>query len=422
MNIHFVGIGGIGISGVAQFCALRGDRVTGSDVSESEIFPVLQKIGIPLFLSQKAENISPNTDLIVYSEAVSEQNPERLFAQKNKIPQKSYFQFLGEISRDYRVIAVAGSHGKTTTIGMIAAGFRSAGFDASVFVGSTLTEFEGSNFQKGHNEWMVVEACEYRQNFRFLKPEIVALTEIEWDHPDAYPTERHYLEAFRTFCQSAQTILFHADDTEAKKITKKLSSTNIPISNSEQVEMPIFGTYNQRNASLALEVARTLNLDIDRFRLGLQNFRGAGRRQEFLGDVRGIHIYDDYGHHPTEIKAVLSAFRKKFPRSKIGIIYEPHQFSRTRVFFDEFVQALSLADSVGLFPIYQARDSHADQMAVSIDDLIDRIPNAQKIETIPQVQSFISLLKKNDILLFMGAGKISQFVRSFLAENSKKKL
>lgn len=415
MNIHFVGIGGIGISGVAQFCALRGDRVTGSDIGESEIFPSLRKAGIRISMPQKAENVPLDTDLIVYSEAVASDNPERVFAQQNNIPQKSYFEFLGEIARDYRVIAVAGSHGKTTITGMIAAGFQSSRHDASVFVGSTLPELGGSNFHKGTNDWMVVEACEYRRNFRFLKPEIVVLTSMEWDHPDSYPTESSYFEAFQEFIKPAQKVIFHADDQGAEKALQGFSGTQIPVSSSGEIELSVFGEHNQRNALLALEVAKTLELSEERFRIGLSHFRGAGRRQEFLGEVDGVKIYDDYGHHPTEIRSVLSAFRKKFPDSRIGIIYEPHQFSRTREFFDGFIEALKLADQAALFPIYEARDSDADKAAVSLDHLIAQISGACKVENFENVHEFLSSLREGDILLFMGAGKISSFARKFLA-------
>lgn len=416
MRIHFVGIGGIGISALAQFCHLRGDKVSGSDISETEIFPSLRILNIPIFIPQKEENITPDIDLLVYSEAIHSANPERSAAGKYKITQKSYFEFLGEISRTFKTIAVAGSHGKTTITGMLASGFQTARFDASIFIGSTLREFNGSNFHRGTNEWMLVEACEYRRNFRFLRPEVVVLTQVEWDHPDSYPTKESYFEAFREFCAGAKYVIFHADDEGAQKVLKNFSGVKIPVQSSHSLkfQLGVFGEHNKRNGLLALEAAKLLKLDVRKFQEGLSKFTGAGRRQELLGEVGGVKIYDDYGHHPTEIKAVITAFRAKFPQSRIGLIYEPHQFVRTRQFFDEFITSLSLADQVALFPIYEARDTDEDKAAISINHIIQKIPHSRKIEHSDEVYEFLESLHRGDVLIFMGAGKISGFAKKFL--------
>ncbi|MCF7812603.1 hypothetical protein K9M59_03350 [Candidatus Gracilibacteria bacterium] len=416
MKIHFVGIGGIGISGVAQFCQDRGDEVSGSDISESEIFPILRKRKMLLFLEQQAENIPLDLDLLVYSEAISFQNPERKAAREKGIPEKSYFEFLGDISRSYKTIAVAGSHGKTTITGMLAAGFDSVDFDPTIFIGSTLREFNGSNYHAGTNDWLVLEACEYRQNFRFLYPDIVVLTEVEWDHPDSYPTEESYFQAFEKFCSSAGTVLFHEDDVGAKRVLQNYTGSKHAVSEDSHLNLTVFGKHNQRNARLALSVAENLDLDKKSFAIGLQNFSGAGRRQEFIGEWNGIRVYDDYGHHPTEIQAVLSSFREKFPHSRIGLIYEPHQFSRTREFFSGFVKTLRQADQIGIFPIYEARDSEDDKNAVSAEKLAAAIPEAEVVQGFSDANSFLSSLQKGDVCLFMGAGKISEFARTFLAQ------
>lgn len=469
MHIHFIGIGGIGISTVAQFCHNKKDTITGSEMQETVMTERLRALGISLMIPQRVKNIPQNCDLVVYSEAVPPTNPERQEAERRKIPQKSYFEFLGDVTKDMRTIAVAGTHGKTSTCGLLAAAMKESKFDASFFVGSTLREFDGSNFHQGSNEWAVVEACEYRDNFRFLNPEILILTNIEWDHPDYYDTEEKYFNTFRRFVQQATTVIYHADDTNAVKVLNDFTGRHIAVHlksvetgdsllNNKQgtahvssmsnknilssdichlspemvetsihrvskyydhIDLTVTGHHNRANASLALAVAHEIGIDETAFRAGLQTYTGAGRRLEYLGQKNGITLYDDYGHHPTEIRATLQAVRERHPEAQIGLIYEPHQFSRTRLFFDEFVSALSEADHLGLFPIYEARDSAEDKAATSIDTLQKEIPTAQKIETHTDVQNMMKNLEKGDVLLFMGAGQMSEFVHQWLENNSK---
>lgn len=429
MNIHFIGIGGIGISGLAQLCKQRGDSITGSNLGETPIFEVLRSAGITGIQDfHDVKNIPKNVDLVVYTEAIPESNPELAFAKEQKIPLKSYFEYLGEISKEYRTIAIAGTHGKTTTTGLIACGFMAADFDSTVLVGSTLEEFDGKNFKiinpltfgslPGVRPWLLIEACEYRENFKYLEPEILIFTNIEFDHADHFIDEEHYFQAFENLGNKAKTILCHQGDDVARRIADKTSAKVFPIpeqsANSVQYFLSIFGNANVQNATIALGLAAFLDIKMDSFKKGLGVFKGAGRRQEFLVEKRGVKIYDDYGHHPTEIRATLEAFRSKFPRAKIGLIFEPHQYSRTRVFFDEFVEALKLADFTGIFPIYEARDTAEDKASVSVDDLLSAIPASQKIETDMDIITVSGQLGKGDILLFMGAGKISDFAREFL--------
>jgi UDP-N-acetylmuramate--alanine ligase len=417
MKIHFVGIGGIGISGVAQFCKERGDIISGSDITESEIFPALEKAGITVSIPQKAENVPEDCDLVVYTEAVDENNPERVFSKEKGLREMSYFKFLGELSSEFHTIAVTGTHGKTTTCGMIAAGMKGAQFDPTFFVGSTLSEFNGSNFHLGTNDWMVCEACEYRNNFQYLKPQIVVLTNVEWDHPDSYPTEESYFKAFQDFVADAKLVIYHRGDEGAERALEKFKGEKLSIPsqspNSWEQILKIKGQHNYDNATLALALAHKLELKLEPFKKGLGKFTGAGRRQEHLTTIEGIHIYDDYGHHPTEIRATLSGLREKYPEAKIGLIYEPHQFSRTKTFFPEFVEALRLADYTALFPIYEARDSEEDKK-FGVENFITAESSFSFVQTKEEALEFQKNLHEGDILLFMGAGKISAFARSFL--------
>ena len=420
MNIHFIGIGGIGISALAQYCHHRGDTITGSEAAETNILPRLRALDIPILIPQNANNIPSECDLIVYTEAVSTDNPERQEAERRNIPQQSYFQYLGEISKRHRTIAVCGTHGKTTTVGLIASGFQAVGFDATVCVGSTLREFGESNFHLGSNGWLLVEACEYRNNFQFLQPEVVVLTNVELDHIDFYKSEEHYFQTFRDFCSKAKMVISHNNDQNVEKLFGKIENETLTVETNSCLSLQIHGKHNRENAELALKLARLLELDLDKFKKGLKNYKGAGRRQEYLGEKNGIKIFDDYGHHPTEISATLQSFREQFPDKKIGLVFEPHQFSRTKQFLTEFGEALSQADVVGIHPIYEARDSEEDKQAVSLQDLVNTVETFHRqdttrvVETTNDANQILDQLKEGDVLLFMGAGKIDQFAKQFL--------
>ncbi len=444
MNIHFVGIGGIGISALAQFCFKRGDHVSGSNLGSNRIFEMLINEGITsIYDVHDAHNLAPDLELLIYSEAIPPHNPERQEAKKRGIKEKSYFEFLGDISHEFTTIAVAGTHGKTTTTGLIAAGLKQCEFDATVFVGSTLDILEGKNFHMGSNHFLVLEACEYRENFKFLKPEVLLITNIEWDHADYFKTEQQYFDAFKALAKRSKNVLFHQNDEVARAILQDVNTHKIPIpeqsQNSWEYILKIFGNANQKNATLALSIAHFLKIDTETFKQGLGTYKGASRRQEFLGEKRiyfnpdlnlrevkatqekaqiekNVLLYDDYGHHPTEIKVTLEAFRDAFPNKQIGLIFEPHQYSRAKQFFQEFIEALNQADFVGLYPIYEARDSESDKASISLDDFIAQNPSFKKIESTEDVMCFCENLKNDDLLLFMGAGKISEFAHKFLTE------
>ncbi len=419
VKIHFVGIGGIGTSALAQLCFARGDEVSGSDVCETEIFPALRKLNMRLFSDQKAENVPHDIDILVYSEAVPVENPERMRAAELGRKQYSYFAYLGEVAKSYKVIGVAGTHGKTTTTAMIARGCMETRFDPSVIVGTTLKEFDGSNFHLGTDNWLLVEACEYRENFRFLSPEIAILTSVEHDHFDAFPTEESYFSAFERFIKNAKLVLYHEGDLGAERVLSQYKGKRVPVPRqSEQIWeyiLKVHGQYNYDNATLALALANILELDTDAFQSGLGKYIGAGRRQELIGEINGVKIYDDYAHHPSEIRALLQGFRKTFPVAKIGIIFEPHQHSRTAALLSEFVEALSLADEIGLFPIYPARDTDQDKKNMPDSKFRGSLPDAVSIDSQEDAQKFIAHFSMGDIIIFCGAGNISPFARNIVS-------
>ncbi len=418
MKIHFVGIGGIGISALAQLCLVRGDEISGSDICETEIFPALKKLNIKLFTEQKAENISNDIDILVYSEAIPPENPERMRAAELGRKQYSYFEYLGKVAENYNVIAIAGTHGKTTTTAMIARGMQEVELDPSIIVGTTLREFDGSNFHLGTDNWLIVEACEYRENFRFLKPDIAILTSVEHDHFDAFPTENDYFMAFEKFVKNSKLVIYHEFDEGAEKALKNYKGSRLAMprqsEHSWEYLLKVHGQYNYDNATLALALASQLELNTEDFKRGLGKYESAGRRQELIKNVNGINIYDDYAHHPSEIRALLQGFRKKFPAAKLGIIFEPHQHSRTAALLEEFVEALQLADKIGLFPIYPARDSEEDKKAMPDSKFRSAVPNSIPINTERDAKKFLSDFSKGDVVIFCGAGNISQFAHKIL--------
>ena len=291
LHIHFIGIGGIGISALAQFCHFKGANCTGSEMQETAILKNLKNIGIKIYIPQKAENIPKNCNLIIYTEAIPEDNLELIEGKKRGIPMKSYFEFLGEISVHFHTIAVAGTHGKTTTTGALGAGFLHCDFKATMFVGSTLREFGNSNFYAGTNNFLLVEACEYRNSFGFLYPEIVILTNVELDHIDYYRDENHYLETFINFCKKAKTVIYHEKDKNARKVLAHFFGEKIMVTKRDILMVPnlkIIGMHNRENVALSIACAKKLDLDLEKFQNGLKLFQGAGRRQEFLGNIQGI--------------------------------------------------------------------------------------------------------------------------------------
>ncbi len=423
MKLHFVGIGGIGTSGLAQLCAHLGHKISGSNLGSNPVFERLQADGFTnLYDTHEAHNLPSDADLLIYSEAIPEQNPERERAKELGIRETSYFAYLGEISQNYKTIAVAGTHGKTTTTGLITAGFQACNFDATILVGSTLDLLEGRNFKAGNSDFLLVEACEYRENFKYLEPDVLLITNLEWDHADYYKSEADYKQAFKNLATKSKNVIYHRSEEAVRELLEDVNTNQLPIPaqspNSWLGILNIWGEANQQNATLALALGHFLKLNLETFKTGLSQYKGAGRRQEFLGDKKfgnkTIKVYDDYGHHPTEIKATIEAFKSQHPKAKIALFYEPHQYSRTAQFFSEFAEAFKHADHCALFPIYEARDTAEDKASVSLEDFIADNPKLKKFSTIDEANVLARSLNDGDLLLFMGAGKISQFAHKFM--------
>ncbi len=440
MKIYFVGIGGIGISGLAQLCLSFGDEISGSNQGRTKMFDVLESKNIKVYDFHDEKFLEKDVDLLVYVQGVPENNPERKKAFDLKIPQKTYFEYLGELSHKFKTIAVAGTHGKTTTTGLIASGLIRSGIKFTALVGSTLKEFGDNNFYESDSNFeegslLLVEACEYRNNFEFLAPETVILTNVELDHIDFYKSESHYFETFESFCEKSKKVIFHDFDKNSEKVLKNFSGEKIKVhfENYNFEKLSLSGIHNRQNAGLALALGENIfkniknlsggNLDdfLEKYNKGILEFGGAGRRQEFLGEViiedKKINVFDDYGHHPTEIEVTLQSFREKFPTQNIGLIFEPHQYSRTKEFFEDFLKSFESADFMGIFPIYEARDTEEDKKAISRKDFVAKNKNISLIDSQKDILSFVENLKSGDVLLFMGAGNISAFAHEFMKNN-----
>lgn len=415
-SYFFSGIGGIGMSALAQMLAAEGNIVSGSDREESPVTEMLVKKGIAVCIGQKAENIPEGTNLLVFSDAVPENNPERVAAVERGIAQLSYFQVLGRVSSSKRTIAIAGTHGKTTTTGMLAKILHDAGAQESAIIGSIVQDF-GSNYLQGDSDLLVVEACEYRDHLLELSPEVLVITNLEWDHTDYFPTLAALQATFRKAIQRVPEGGFIITDPENQNIQPLLEgvrATIIDYTQEASYELRLPGEFNRNNARAAAAAARAVMPEINESLIvdSLADFHGTWRRFEFKGiALGGVEVYDDYAHHPTAVAETLRALREKQEArgGRIIAAFHPHLYSRTRDLLDGFARVFSDADEVILAPIYAAREP--DDGSVSSALLAERIRSegvsarsANSLEDIEQILR--ATTKPGDTIITMGAGDI----------------
>ncbi len=400
-KVFFIGIGGIGISAIARMILGRGKSVAGSDIGENEITLELKKLGVDIKLGQGIELIPKDTDLIIYTIAVKKYDKNFYDKLKNLgIKMLSYPEMLGIVTKDKYTIAVAGTHGKTTTTAMIAKILIDAGLDPSVIVGSLLKDYK-SNFIAGKSEFFVVEACEYERSFLNLHPKILVITNIDADHLDYYKDLEDIESAFRELSSKSENVI-----QDYSKYLDKVPKLSVP------------GVHNRMNAAAALVVADILGIDEESARKSLQGFSGTWRRLEKKGQTpEGTIVYDDYAHHPTEIKASLQGLRELYPKAEknITVLFQPHLYSRTKALFNDFAQSFGEADRIFLLPIYFAREN--SDPSISSEKLADAICGEalisgknQKVQAFPDFESaeraVLALnLGPNDVFVTMGAGE-----------------
>jgi len=419
-KIHFIGIGGVGVSAIARMARLKGIKVTGSDLSMNKMAKRIQAIHGKIFIGQKKENITKDVNLVVYSPAVTEDNPELIHAKELNIPIYSYPEILGLISKDMYTIAISGTHGKTTTTSMLAELFIYGNLDPTVVVGGLLKKQE-DNFVLGQSKYFIVEACEYKESFLNLSPHILIILNIDNDHLDYYGTIENVKIAFKKLIEKVPDdgyIIYNGEDKNIIDILKDTKSNAQKLNYLEvkaEIKLSVPGEHNLKNAKAAFTTARLTGVTENTALKILKNYTGTWRRFEFMGNTdKGALIYNDYGHHPTEIKTTIKAAKESFPDKKLIVVFQPHLFSRTKLLLNDFITSFNLADEVIITDIYGSREK--DDHTIHAKDLVNIINEKPRliggqatryISNFDEIKKYLELKTgENDIILFQGAGDV----------------
>lgn len=436
-HVHFIGIGGIGMSAVAEVMLERGFVISGSDLNESDQVQMLRGRGATIHVPQRAENITDDIDIVVRSTAIRETNVEYQAAVEKGIPVVHRSEMLGYLMQSQKAICVAGSHGKTTTSSMIALALEKNGLDPTIVVGGVISDI-GSNAKNGKGEWFVAEADESDGSFINLLPWYAVITNIEEDHLDHYKDIIEIRESFKQFLNKTNPegrCLLCADNDESFGIA---SQSPVPmktygfhersqyrIKNHKQagmkneadiyngdrfighLELQVPGRHNIANATAAVVTCMDVGLTFDEVASVLKEYKGTRRRFQHQGTVAGIAVYDDYAHHPTEIAATLEAARAMHDSGRVIAIFQPHRYSRTQFLATSFAAALSQADAVYLLDVFPAGELPIEGVSSQlIVDQIDPVKHAQVVNDEYLTSGFISTLEPGDLVLVLGAGSI----------------
>ena len=435
-NVHFIGIGGIGVSSLAQYYLARGWKVIGSDAVKSEITDDLKRRGVKIFIGQRAANIK-SPDLVIYSAAIKPNNPEFSESRTKGYPLLSYAQAVGELTKKYFTIAVAGSHGKSTTTALVGLILKEAGLDPTIIIGTKLKELGNNNFRLGQGEYLVLEADEYARSFYNYFPKVAVLTNIDKEHLDVYKNLVGVLAGFKKFLKNVESggwIVVNGEDKNICTIIKsevrnpkfetnsKSRKTNPKVIWYEKGrhKLSIPGIHNQFNAEAAWQAVKLLGVKKVVAEKVFKSYIGAWRRLEKLkiknkkSKIRSL-IYSDYAHHPTEIKATLQALREKYPARKLVCVFQPHQQDRLNRLFKDFLTAFDAADKTILYPLYKVKSR--DTIGKSSADLARTI-NKPNVFYAPNFRAVLKLLagdlNSNSIIVFMSAGDLDTQIRKFL--------
>ena len=371
-RIHFIGIGGIGMSALAKFYLAQKANISGSDLELSEITEELEKMGVKIYTGpHKESNVPKNANLIIYNAAIKKDNPELVAAKNYKLPPradsplaekaKSYAEAIGELTKKYYTIAVSGAHGKSTTTAMIAKIITDAGLDPTVIIGTKVKEFDNSNFRKGNSKYFIIEADEYAGSFLNYRPDIAVITNIDKEHLDFYKNEDRIKKAFKKFMLNVKPDGFLVLNNDNKNVLKlglslaklkrfqnKIKWFSLRNKTVEKIKniLQIPGAHNVSNALAASRVGEILNIPQENILKSVSEYGGVWRRFEYKGNANGAKVFDDYAHHPTEIKATLKAARGCFPNSRIWCVFQPHQRERLSILFNEFVSSFDSVNEV----------------------------------------------------------------------------
>jgi UDP-N-acetylmuramate--alanine ligase len=434
-RLHFIGVGGAGMSGLALVCAELGASVTGSDRSESSYMERLRAAGLDPIVGHDAANLPEGAEVVV-STAIGGDNPELALARERGIEPIHRGALLAELCAEKRLIAVAGTHGKTTTTAMLVWALRGLGADPAFFVGGEVPGLgpggEAANAGWGGGEWVIAEADESDGSFLDLRPEIAVVTNIEMDHHSRWGSVAELRRAFREFVAPATVVVAPADEGLGEVTTgSKVSGFGLDHPGPGRLELAVPGQHNRLNARAALAALGEAGFKLDAAAAALADFPGVRRRLELKGTRDGVHVYDDYAHHPTEVRAALSALREQAPDRLIAV-FQPHLYSRTKVFGEEFGAALALADEVVVLEVYPAREQPVGELA-EVSGLRVAQAAAERIGgrrvfwlPDPNADALARLLDRNQavgiadqVLVTIGAGDVFRLGESLVDEEER---
>ena len=447
-HVHFIGIGGISMSGLAEILLKENFTISGSDNKPSALTEHLVRLGATVNYPQKASNVTAGIDVVVYTAAIHEDNPELMEVRRQNIPTLTRAELLGQLMKNYETpIAISGTHGKTTTTSMLSHILLEAEKDPTISVGGILKAI-GGNIRVGNSDVFVTEACEYTNSFLDFYPRIAVMLNVEEDHMDFFKDIDDIRSSFHRFAALLPedgTLVINKNIEKIESITDGLicniitysevqeadySAANITFDelgnasfdlikhgeNIGRIQLSVAGNHNVSNALSTIAVADLLEIDLDTIQKGLLSFTGTDRRFQYKGERNGFTIIDDYAHHPTEIKATLTSARN-YPHKDIWCIFQPHTYTRTKAFFHEFAESLSLADHVILADIYAARET--DTLGMSSKALAEEIKelgcDAYYLSSFEKIEKFV--LEKcfhGDLLITMGAGDVVNIGDSLL--------
>jgi len=448
IKVHMVGIGGISMSGLAEILMHKGVKISGSDLNETEITKRLKEMGADIYYSHQASNIT-DQDLVVYTAAVSDDNPEIIEAKKRNIPAIERAELLGAVMDQFKnCIAVSGTHGKTTTTSMISTVLLEAGLDPTIHVGGIL-DLIGGNTRIGNSDYFVAEACEYKNSFLKFRPSLAIVLNIDADHLDFFKdidSIRNSFEKFLGNVRDPGTIILNIDDPQTKTLTKVItrpvitygvnstdadwSCENITFkqgyakvtilhkkSRWADLSLGVPGIHNVSNVLAAVAACHSLGVDKSAIINGLEKYKGTHRRLEDKGTIYGIRVMDDYAHHPTEIQATLSAARA-LATNRLFCVFQPHTYSRTYELIDDFSRSFAQADTVIVTDIYAAREK--DTGIINSRILSDRINlNTSNSVYLSRFDDIVKFLQENatagDLVITMGAGDVYRVGEMFLS-------
>ncbi|MCL2865984.1 MAG: UDP-N-acetylmuramate--L-alanine ligase [Lachnospiraceae bacterium] len=439
-HIHFIGIGGISMSGLARILLMEGFTISGSDLQKSTLTQELTSLGATIFYEQTAANIIPGIDCVVYTAAIHSENEELLEAKKQQLKMLTRAELLGQIMKNYDTpIAISGTHGKTTTTSMVSTMLLAGDLDPTISVGGILPAI-GGNIRVGQSNILVTEACEYTNSFLDFYPKISIILNIEADHLDFFKDLDDVMHSFRLFAEKLPTdgtLIINGEIANYEQITKDLpcqvityglggdfdySATDIVYDKKgmvsfsllkygkkiDTITMSVPGKHNVSNALSTIAVGDILKLSFETIQTGLRDFKGTVRRFEYKGDMNGVSIIDDYAHHPTEIRATLES-ASHYPHKELWVVFQPHTYTRTQALFHEFVDVLSQVDHLVLTDIYAAREKNT--IGVTSKKLFAEIKaKGTKVHYFPEFIDVEHHLEKNcrsgDLLITMGAGNV----------------